>query len=66
MQETCEFDTLRQTQWRKLVGIDQSKKKREILKQEAISLVKELYQVESNDDEAEAILIGLAAIKLFE
>lgn len=66
MQETCEFDTLRPTQWRKLVGIDQSKKKREILKQEAISLVKELYQVESNDDEAEAILIGLAAIKLFE
>lgn len=57
---------MRPTQWRKLVGIDQSKKKREILKQEAISLVKELYQVESNDDEAEAILIGLAAIKLFE
>ena len=57
---------MRPTQWRKLVGIDQSKKKREILKQEAISLVKELYQLESNDDEAEAILIGLAAIKLFE
>lgn len=57
---------MRPTQSRKLVGIDQSKKKREILKQEAISLVKELYQVESNDDEAEAILIGLAAIKLFE
>lgn len=57
---------MRPTQWRKLVGINQSKKKREILKQEAISLVKELYQVESNDDEAEAILIGLAAIKLFE
>lgn len=57
---------MRPTQWRKLVGIDQSKKKREILKQEAISLVKELYQVESNDDEVEAILIGLAAIKLFE
>lgn len=57
---------MRPTQWRKLVGIDQSKKKREILKQEAISLVKELYQVESNDDEAESILIGLAAIKLFE
>ena len=57
---------MRPTQWRKLVGINQSKKKREILKQEAISLVKELYQVESNDDEAEAILIGLAEIKLFE
>lgn len=61
----CEFNAIRPTEWRKLVGIDQGKKKREELKQEAIGLVKKLFKIDVNDDEAEAILIGWAAIKLF-
>ena len=61
----CDFNTIRPTQWRKLVGIDQTKKKREVLKAEAIELVKTLFELECNDDEAEAILIGLAAIRMY-
>ena len=61
----CEFNTIRPTEWRKLVCIDQSKKKRQQLKQEAIDKVKELLNIDVNDDEAESILIGYAAIKKY-
>lgn len=61
----CEFNTIRPTTWRKLVGIEQGKKKREELKLEAINMVKEEMDIMVNDDEAEAILIGKAAINLF-
>lgn len=61
----CEFNAIRPTEWRKLVSIDQGKKKREELKQESIKKVEEEFGLTVNDDEAEAILIGIAAIKKF-
>ena len=42
--------------WRKNVGI--KSRKREEQKQEAINLVKEKYNIEANEDIAEAILIS--------
>ena len=59
----CEFHTIRPTVWRKLVGITQGKKKREELKDAAIKLVMDQFEMNVNDDEAEAVLIGIAAIK---
>lgn len=61
----CEFNAIRPTEWRKLVSIDQGKKKREELKRESIKKVEEEFGLTVNDDEAEAILIGIAAIKKF-
>lgn len=61
----CEFNSIRPTEWRKLVGIDQGRKKREDLKQLAIEMVKKKFDLDVNDDEAEAVLIGVAAIKKF-
>lgn len=62
----CEFNTIRPTEWRKYVGLDQGRKKREQLKAEAIKMVKEKFNLEVNDDEAEAVLIGLAVINKFK
>lgn len=62
----CEFNTIRPTEWRKYVGLDQGRKKREQLKAEAIKMVKEKFNLEVNDDEAEAVLIGLAVINKFD
>ena len=62
----CEFNTIRPTEWRKLVGITQGKKKkRNDLKNEAINLIKEKFNMDVNDDEAESVLIGLAVINKF-
>lgn len=49
------------SEWRKQCGIKTgNKKKREELKQEDINFVKEIYKIEVNDDEADAICIGHA------
>ena len=66
MKNDCEFNTIRPTEWRKLVGIEQGKKKREVFKKEAIYLVLKEFGITVTDDEAESILIGLAIIKKFE
>lgn len=66
IQNDKEFNTIRPTAWRKAVGIKQGKKKRDELKQEAISLVNEKFNIEVNDDVAESICIGLAALSLYE
>ena len=55
----CEFTTVRPTEWRKNVKRDQ-------LKEEAISYIKEIFNIDVNDDEAEAVCIGLYALKLFD
>lgn len=62
----CEFNTLRPTEWRKLVRMETGKKKRDELKRMAIEMVKENYNIETTDDIAEAILIGQAAINRFK
>lgn len=66
MRHNCEFNTIRPTEWRKLVGIEQGKKNRDKLKEEAVNLVKYKFGIEVTDDEAEAILIGLAVLNKFD
>lgn len=61
----CEFNTLRPSEWRKLVGISQDNKKRKDYKAAAIKMVKEQFGLTVSDDEAESILIGQAAINRF-
>lgn len=62
----CEFTTVRPTEWRKALNFKQGKNvKREQLKEEAISYIKEIFNIDVNDDEAESICIGLYALKLF-
>ena len=63
LKHNCEFNTIRPTSWRKLAGINQSKKERPELKQQAIDMVRDELGIEGNDDTAEAILIGFAALK---
>ena len=59
----CEFNTICPTEWRKRMGIAQGKKvKRQDLKEQAIQKVKEIHNMDVSDDEAEAILIGEAAL----
>lgn len=45
-------------EWRRRVGI--KNKKRDLVKQEAHALVKDLYQIEPTEDECEAILFARA------
>lgn len=54
------FEKVLPSQWRARVGLKQGKKKRAELKQEAIEMVKQLYNFDPIEDEAEAILIGLS------
>lgn len=51
--------------WRKAIGIEQGKGvKRDILKAEAIAAVKNEYDIDVNDDVAEAVLIARSAFDL--
>ncbi|MGE9950112.1 hypothetical protein [Coprococcus catus] len=59
-------NTIRPSSWRKAINLKQNKNiKREQLKQEAIDYVKEKYNIEVNDDIADAICIGDAVLNLF-
>jgi Holliday junction resolvasome RuvABC endonuclease subunit len=62
----CEFNTIRPTEWRMLVGMEQGKKNREELKAEAVAMVLDKFGIAVSDDEAEAILIGLAVLEKFK
>ena len=62
----CEFNAIRPTSWRKLAGINQKGKKREALKKLAIDTVYRRLGIVVSDDEAEAILIGIAALELYK
>ena len=62
----CEFNTIRPNQWRKNLNFDLSKgNKRQQLKEQAIKYVLENYRLEVTDDEADAICISDAVIKMF-
>ena len=62
----CEFNTIRPTQWRKLLNFQQGKNvKREQLKMQSLQYILENYGLEVTDDEADAICIADAAIKMF-
>jgi Holliday junction resolvasome RuvABC endonuclease subunit len=63
----CEFNTIRPTEWRSQLNFVQGTgHKRDDLKQQAIDYVKKEFNLDVNDDEADAICIGLAVIKKFE
>lgn len=64
-QHNIEFENPVPTEWRKRIGLEQSKNvKREVLKQEAIFAVKREYGLSVTDDIAEAILIGRSGFDL--
>ena len=66
MGKCCEnkiqFEKVLPSQWRAHVGIQQGRKKRQELKQEAIEMVRNKYSFDPIEDEAEAILIGLSKL----
>lgn len=60
-----EFELVLPTHWRKKIGLSQSNKiKREVLKAEAILAVKQEYNMELTDDEAESVLIARSGFDL--
>ena len=64
-QNNIEFVHPLPTEWRKKIGLQQGKGvKREVLKAEAIEAVKREYNVEVNDDVAEAILLARSTFDL--
>lgn len=66
IQHDCEFNTIRPTEWRKLIGINQGKNiKRDELKKQSIKYVKENYGLKVGDDVADALCIGSAVLKRF-
>ena len=58
-------DVLSPSTWRKAVGISPVRK-REEQKQLSVTRARELFEHEFTDDEAEAVLQGVAAFKLLE
>ena len=64
-QHNIEFVHPVPTEWRAKIGIVQSKKvKREVLKEEAILMVRQEYGLDVNDDIAESILLTRSAFNL--
>lgn len=64
-QNDIEFVHPLPSEWRKKIGIKQSKNiKREVLKEEAILAVKKEYGINVNDDIAESILLARSAFDL--
>lgn len=67
MNHGCAFNAIRPTTWRKQLSFSQGKYiKREQLKEQSIKYVLNNYGVSVGDDEADAIRIGDAVIKIFE
>ena len=65
MNNLCEFNTILPSQWRKWLGMSQSKMKREQLKEQSVQYVLDNYEKLVTDDEADSICIGDAVIKKF-
>lgn len=60
-----EFEFALPTHWRKKIGLSQSNKiKRDVLKAEAILAVKQEYDMNLTDDEAESVLIARSGFDL--
>lgn len=54
------------SKWRKQIGIQSSKRKREEYKQLSIKYVKDNFNKEVTDDESDAICAGIGYIKMFQ
>lgn len=66
MNNGCEFNTIRPTQWRKQLSFSQGKNvKREQLKEQSVKYVFDNYELNVDDDEADAICIADAVLKLY-
>lgn len=66
MNNECEFNTIRPSEWRKWLNFTQNKNvKREQLKEQSIKYILDNYGLEVTDDEADAICIADAVIKMF-
>jgi Holliday junction resolvasome RuvABC endonuclease subunit len=64
-QNNIKFEHPTPPEWRKKIGLEQSKKiKREVLKAEAIKAVKQEYDIDVSDDEAESILLARSGFDL--
>ena len=63
LQNNVYIRTVLPSVWRKHIGIQQGKKRRDELKAESVSYVKRTYNIDCTDDEADAICIGGAIIK---
>lgn len=63
--KNMEFQHVYPSEWRKIVGLQQSTQiKRELLKEEAVQAVKQEYGIDVTDDEAESILIARSGFDL--
>lgn len=66
MNHGCEFNTIRPTTWRKQLLFSQGKNvKRDQLKEQSVKYVLDHYNFNVGDDEADAICIGDAVLKMF-
>lgn len=65
MNNNCDFNTILPSQWRKNLNIKQSKMKREQLKEQSVKYILDNYNLEVTDDEADAICIADAVIKMY-
>ena len=66
MNHGCEFNTIRPTSWRKQLSFSQGKNiKRDQLKEQSVKYVSDNYGLNVGDDEADAICIADAVIKLY-
>ena len=53
------------SQWRKQLGMQSSKRKRDEYKQLSIQFIKEHFNIEVSDDVSDAICAGIGYIKMF-
>lgn len=66
MNHGCEFNTIRPTTWRKQLLFSQGKNvKRDQLKEQSVKYVSDRYNFNVGDDEADAICIGDAVLRMF-
>lgn len=61
----CVFEEVMPSEWRRMLGIQQGKKKRAELKQLSIDYVKEVYDKDVPEDVADAICIGSGVLKKY-
>ena len=62
----CEFNTIRPTSWRSAIGMKQGRNvKRNQLKEQSVKYVFDNYGLNVGDDEADAICIGDAVMKMY-
>lgn len=63
----CEFNTIKPTSWRKLLGFKQGKNvKRDELKTQSVDYIFNKYGIKVTDDESDALCIADAVFKIFE